>query len=153
MLDAVVVDDPFSLSRFVRAQDAHGTFEQAVQELREGRKRSHWMWFVFPQLEGLGRSPAAQLYAVSGLAEARAYLDHPVLGPRLHEAVQALLDLDAADPVAVLGGIDAVKLRSSMTLFEAAAPEEPAFGQVLDRYYRGERDEQTLTGLRGPGRG
>jgi uncharacterized protein (DUF1810 family) len=132
------------LERFVRAQDG-GVYEAALRELRSGAKRGHWMWFVFPQVAGLGRSSTAQHYAISGLPEAQAYLDHPVLGPRLVECAQALLDLGTSDPVAVLGPIDAVKLRSSMTLFERAAPEAAVFGGVLDRFFAGERDEATLT--------
>ncbi|MGY1621020.1 DUF1810 domain-containing protein [Geodermatophilus sp. SYSU D00965] len=140
------MSDPFDLERFVQAQD-RGTYEQALAELRAGAKRSHWMWFVFPQVAGLGRSATAQRYAVSGLPEAQAYLDHPVLGPRLAECAQALLDLGTADAVRVFGPVDAVKLRSSMTLFERAEPEAAVFGQVLDRFFGGERDEATLTRL------
>ena len=140
------MSDPFDLERFVRAQDG-GVYEQALRELRAGDKRSHWMWFVFPQVAGLGRSPMAQRYAVSGLAEAHAYLAHPVLGPRLVEASQALLELSGRDPVQVLGSTDALKLRSSMTLFETAAPDERVFGEVLERYFGGERDEATATQL------
>ena len=140
------MSDPFDLERFVRAQDG-GVYEQALRELRAGDKRSHWMWFVFPQVGGLGRSPMAQRYAISGLPEAHAYLAHPVLGPRLVEASQALLELSGRDPVRVLGSTDAMKLRSSMTLFEAAAPDERVFGEVLERYFGGERDEATTTRL------
>ncbi len=131
------------LERFVRAQDG-GVYDGALRELRAGAKRGHWMWFVFPQVAGLGRSSTAQHYALSGLAEARAYLAHPVLGPRLVECAQALLELSGRDPVRVLGSVDALKLRSSMTLFEAAAPDERVFGEVLERYYDGERDGATL---------
>ncbi|MQA32663.1 DUF1810 domain-containing protein [Modestobacter roseus] len=138
--------DPFDLQRFVDAQDAGGTYDQALAELRAGSKRSHWMWFVFPQVAGLGRSPMAQRYAVSGAEQARAYLAHPVLGPRLVACARALLDLATTDPVAVLGGIDAQKLRSSATLFAAVA-EEPAFGAVLDRFFAGDRDDATLARL------
>jgi uncharacterized protein (DUF1810 family) len=141
------VDDPYGLQRFLDAQDSGGTYEQALAELRAGAKRSHWMWFVFPQVTGLGRSPTAQHFAVSGLAEARAYLAHPVLGPRLVEAARALTALPGADAARVLGPVDAVKLRSSMTLFEAADPGQPVFAQVLDRFFGGERDEATLTRL------
>src|SRR3954470_3277102 len=119
-----MTDDPFDLERFVRAQDAGGTYTAALAELEEGRKRGHWIWFVLPQVAGLGRSQTAQRYAVSGLDEARAYLRHPVLAPRLHECVEALDALDTTDANRVLGPVDAVKLRSSMTLFERAA-EEP----------------------------
>ena len=128
------MSDPFELQRFVEAQDADGTYERAVAELRAGRKRTHWMWFVFPQLAGLGRSATAQRFAIRSLDEARAYLAHPVLGPRLRESARALLsaptNLTARD---ILGEVDAMKLRSSMTLFMRAAPEEPLFQQLLDR--------------------
>ena len=145
---AAVVDDT-SLTRFVEAQDAGGTYDAALRELRQGRKRTHWMWFVFPQLAGLGRSATAQRYAVSDLAEARAYLAHPVLGPRLVECAQALDDLAEADPVVVLGPVDAQKLRSSMTLFAAAAPDEPVFTRVLDRFFGGHPDDATTSRLQG----
>ena len=135
------------LARFVDAQDAGGTYETALRELREGRKRSHWMWFVFPQVEGLGRSPTAQHFGVRGLREARAYVAHPVLGPRLVEAARALVDQPSDDPVAVLGATDAMKLRSSMTLFAAADPDQPVFGAVLDRFFGGEPDDATLARL------
>ena len=141
------MDDDFALQRFVDAQDRDGTYEQALRELRAGRKRSHWMWFVFPQVAGLGRSGTAQYYAVSGLDEARAYLAHPVLGPRLRECAAALTQLGAADPVAVFGSVDAQKLRSSMTLFASAAPDEPVFGQVLDQYFGGTPDDATTCRL------
>jgi uncharacterized protein (DUF1810 family) len=138
-------DDPYGLSRFTEAQA--GTYDRALAELRAGRKTGHWMWFVFPQVAGLGRSPTAQHYAISGLDEARAYLGHPVLGPRLVECAQALLDQSGDDAVAVLGAIDAVKLRSSMTLFARADPARPVFRAVLDRYYGGEVDEATTARL------
>jgi uncharacterized protein (DUF1810 family) len=141
------MSDPFDLDRFVDAQDAGGTFDQALAELRAGRKTSHWMWFVFPQVAGLGRSPTAQHFAISGLDEAAAYLAHPVLGPRLVESAQALLDQPARDPVAVLGPIDAQKLRSSMTLFARAAPDEEVFGRVLDDFFAGDLDEATISRL------
>jgi uncharacterized protein (DUF1810 family) len=133
------------LSRFVDAQDG-GTYDQALRELRAGRKQGHWIWFVFPQIAGLGRSPTSQHYALSGLDEARAYLAHPVLGPRLVEAAQTLLDLPGDDAVAVLGPIDAVKLRSSMTLF-AVAGDDPVFRRVLDTYFGGRLDEATRSRL------
>jgi uncharacterized protein (DUF1810 family) len=136
------------LQRFVDAQDESGTYAAALAELWTGRKRSHWMWFVFPQIAGLGRSPTAQHFAITDLDEARAYLAHPVLGPRLRECATALVGLDATDPVVVLGSIDAVKLRSSMTLFAHADPDEPLFGAVLDRYYAGAEDPATLPLLR-----
>lgn len=132
------------LERFVRAQDERGTYDRALAELRAGRKTSHWMWFVFPQVAGLGHSPTAQAYAVADLVEARAYLHHDVLGPRLLECCRALLDLDD-DRTAeqVLGGTDAMKLRSSMTLFALADPDEPTYDEVLARFFDGEPDERT----------
>ena len=136
-----------SLTRFVHAQDAGGTYDTALAELRAGHKRSHWMWFVLPQLAGLGRSATAQRYAIADLDEARAYLAHPVLGPRLRDCARALTALDTTDPVAVLGGIDAQKLRSSMTLFAHAAPDEPLFRAVLDQYFGGAEDDATTSRL------
>jgi uncharacterized protein (DUF1810 family) len=139
-----MTEDPFELQRFLEAQDACGTYERALAELRAGRKTSHWMWFVFPQIAGLGRSPTAQAYAIGSLDEARTYLANPVLGPRLRECTAALL---AAPPdttaVEILGAIDALKLRSSMTLFARAAPEETLFAQALERFYGGIADEAT----------
>ena len=131
------------LSRFVEAQDTDGAYDRALAELRAGRKRTHWMWFVFPQLLGLGSSPMAQRYGIASLDEAREYLAHPVLGPRLLEASGVVVGLDE-DPDALLGQVDAMKLRSSMTLFEVADPAEPVFATVLGRRYFGERDERTL---------
>ena len=139
--------ESFDLARFVDAQDAGGTYESALAELRAGAKRGHWIWFVLPQIEGLGMSPTSQFFGVRGLAEARAYVAHPVLGPRLVAAARALVDLPGDDPAAVLGSIDAVKLRSSMTLFAAADPDEPLYGEVLGKYFGGERDDATLSRL------
>ena len=136
--------DDFDLERFVAAQDEGGTYERAIAELRRGRKSSHWMWFVFPQIVGLGQSATSQRYAIRSLDEARAYLDHPVLGPRLRECARAVLATTGRSAVEIFGGIDAVKLRSSMTLFIEAAPEEPVFQQVLDRYFDGAKDPRTL---------
>jgi len=135
--------DPHDLRRFVLAQDEAGTYERALAELRAGLKTSHWIWFVFPQLAGLGRSAMSRTYAIASLAEARAYLDHPVLGPRLRECAGALLGASGKSATAILGDVDALKLHSSMTLFARAAPGEPLFRQVLDRYYGGELDEAT----------
>jgi uncharacterized protein (DUF1810 family) len=139
------------LSRFLTAHEEGGTYAVALAELRAGHKRSHWMWFVFPQIAGLGRSPTAQYYAISDLGEARDYLAHPVLGPRLVECAEALTGLPGDDPVAVLGGIDATKLRSSMTLFAHAADDEhrATFRAVLDRYFGGADDPETERRLRG----
>jgi uncharacterized protein (DUF1810 family) len=132
------------LERFVRAQDQGGTYGAALAELRRGRKVTHWMWFVFPQLAGLGRSSTARYYAIDSLAEAQAYLAHPVLGARLLEVTRVVADLAGVTAEDVFGSIDAVKLRSSMTLFARAAPQEPLFGAVLERYFDGQPDVATL---------
>jgi uncharacterized protein (DUF1810 family) len=128
------------LERFVEAQAR--TYDQALAELRAGHKQSHWMWFVFPQLRGLGRSETSRFYGLAGLEEARAYLEHPVLGSRLRAAFEAVVAAPGAAE-AILGPIDAVKLRSSATLFLRAAPGEPLFSQVLDRFFDGEPDPST----------
>ncbi len=137
------MDDPYRLKRFVAAQDAGGTFDQAVAELRAGRKVSHWMWFVFPQIAGLGQSATAQEFAISSLAEARAYLRHPVLGPRLADSARVLTGVAGRGAEQVFGRLDAQKLRSSMTLFHRAAPGEPLFAQVLSQYFDGRADPAT----------
>ncbi len=131
----MVAGDPHDLQRFVTAQDDGGTYERALAELRAGRKTSHWMWFVFPQEAGLGQSAMSRRYAIGSPAEARAYLGHPVLGPRLRECAAALLAVEGRSAVEILGEIDAMKLRSSMTLFAAADPGEPLFPAVLERYF------------------
>jgi uncharacterized protein (DUF1810 family) len=131
------------LERFLDAQDSGRVYERALAELREGRKTSHWMWFVFPQIAGLGQSEMSRRYAIDSLDEARAYLDHPVLGPRLLECCEALLSHHGMSAEQILGGIDAIKLRSSMTLFARASPETQTFQQVLDRYFDGEADVAT----------
>jgi uncharacterized protein (DUF1810 family) len=138
-----VTEDPYDLQRFVAAQDAGGTYEHATAELRTGRKASHWMWFVFPQIAGLGYSPTAQTYAITSLEEARAYLAHPVLGPRLIECARILAGLAGRTPEQIFGEVDALKLCSSMTLFMHAAPGEPVFRQVLDQYFGGTTDAAT----------
>ncbi len=125
------------------AQDQGGTYARALQELRRGRKASHWMWFVFPQLAGLGQSTTARHFALSSLEEARAYLQHPVLGLRLRECAAVIATLEAGTAEDVLGGIDALKLRSSMTLFQRVAPDYPVFDAVLDRYFGGQSDATT----------
>ena len=135
-------EDPYDLDRFVQAQDEYGTYEQALAELRRGRKTSHWMWFVFPQIAGLGYSAMSQRYAIGSLDEARAYLAHPVLGPRLRECTRVLAD-SSADMHIVLGGIDAQKLRSSATLFHRADPSDEAFTAVLQRHFDGQPDPAT----------
>jgi uncharacterized protein (DUF1810 family) len=125
------------LERFVRAQDSGGTYQHAVAELRDGRKTSHWMWFIFPQIAGLGRSATAQAYAISDLAEAQAYLAHPVLGLRLVECAEIVASHRGLTAEHIFGGIDAIKLRSSMTLFARADPDQTIFKQVIDQYYDG----------------
>ena len=130
------------LDRFLDAQ--RGDYAAALAEVRRGRKTSHWMWYIFPQIAGLGQSSTARYYSIRDLEEAREYYAHPVLGQRLREISGALLDLRGSDPVAVFGGIDSMKLKSSMTLFAMAAPDDPIFQQVLDKYYGGEQDALTL---------
>jgi uncharacterized protein (DUF1810 family) len=141
-------EDPYLLQRFVDAQEDAAIYARALGELRDGRKRGHWIWFVFPQIAGLGSSPLSRAYAIGSIEEARAYLAHPVLGPRLRECCEALL----AAPLSltaeqILGAIDALKLRSSMTLFLHAAPDDPTFTQVLNRFYDGEEDPETTRRL------
>jgi uncharacterized protein (DUF1810 family) len=137
------MDDRYDLGRFVAAQDRGGTYQAAVDELRAGRKLSHWMWFVFPQIAGLGHSPVSRRYAISSLAEARAYLAHPVLGPRLIECTGIVRDLRGRTAEEIFGGIDALKLRSSVTLFARADPANLLFGELLDAYFDGVADELT----------
>jgi uncharacterized protein (DUF1810 family) len=131
---------PFNLARFTDAQN--GVYEHAVAELRRGRKTSHWMWFVFPQIAGLGQSATSRHYAITSLAEAQAYLDHPLLGRRLRECASILVETPRGAEQ-IFGGIDAMKLRSSMTLFQRADPDEPLFGHVLDLYFDGATDPAT----------
>lgn len=138
-----------ALQRFVSAQDQ--VYARALDEIRHGAKRTHWMWFVFPQLQGLGRSAMAQRYAIADLGEARAYLAHPLLGGRYVECVEALQDLSRSDPVPIFGDTDSQKLRSSLTLFEVAA-QKPLFAAALDRWFGGTRDEKTLKRLGRAGR-
>src|SRR6201994_3266634 len=149
------MDDPYDLERFVAAQDSGGVFDTALAELRRGRKSSHWIWFVFPQLAGLGQSPTSRRYAISSLAEAQAYLRHPVLGPRLAESARTLIDHPGSDATEIFGGLDAQKVRSSMTLFHRAdpgsGPESGLYGQVLIQYYGGGEDTATHDLLRGGG--
>ena len=132
----------FDLDRFILAQDA--IWPTALAELRAGRKQTHWMWFVFPQIAGLGSSPTAVHYAIASADEARAYLRHPLLGARLGEAVAAMLGHRCRSAEAILGGIDALKFRSSLTLFEAVADDPGAFGEALNTFFDGARDERTL---------
>jgi uncharacterized protein (DUF1810 family) len=141
-------DDPFQLSRFLEAQEA--SYSTALEEIRSGRKRSHWIWYVFPQLAGLGRSAMSDRYGLSGLAEARRYLEHPVLGARLREITRALVVHGDLDAESILGALDAAKVRSCLTLFSRADPGEPLFATALDRLYAGRPDPMTLERLRTP---
>jgi uncharacterized protein (DUF1810 family) len=125
------------LERFVTAQDSGGTYQRAVAELRNGRKTSHWMWFIFPQIAGLGHSAMARAYAISDLAEAKAYLAHPVLGQRMIECAEILAAHRGLSAEQIFGSVDAMKLRSSMTLFASADPNAEIFQQVIDQYYDG----------------
>ena len=140
------MDDPFDLERFVQAQQA--VYAAVCAELRVGAKRSHWMWFIFPQLRGLGSSPSAQHYGLASLAEARAYLDHPVLGARLRECTRRLLVLEGRSAAEIFGYPDDLKLRSCLTLFERASPQEQLFSEALRKYCRGKPDLRTLELLR-----
>jgi uncharacterized protein (DUF1810 family) len=140
---------PFDLKRFVDAQA--GVYATALAELRAGHKRTHWMWFVFPQIAGLGLSPTAQRYAIASLDEARAYLGHPLLGARLREATTAVNGLAGRTAHEIFGSPDDLKFRSSMTLFREAARDEPLFTAALDKYFLGEPDAATLVKLAGVG--
>jgi uncharacterized protein (DUF1810 family) len=141
------MSDPYRLDRFTKAQDQNGTYQRAAAELRAGRKVSHWMWFVFPQIEGLGFSAMAREYAISSLDEARAYLAHPVLGQRLIETATIVAATAGKTAEQIFGPVDALKLRSSMTLFSKAQPDEPVFAEILDTYFDGAPDEATLARL------
>ena len=133
--------DPFDLERFVAAQ--RPVYDDVVEELRRGRKTSHWIWFIFPQIAGLGQSATSLRYAIASLAEARAYLQHPILGARLRETASLLLSAPGLTALEILGLIDARKVRSSMTLFHRAAPQEPVFAEVLERFFDGVPDSAT----------
>ena len=142
------MSDPYNLQRFVDAQDS--IYETALAELRAGAKRSHWMWFIFPQLAGLGRSQTAQFYGIASLAEARAYLDHPLLGPRLRECVETLLPWRDRPAEQILGPIDLLKLRSSLTLFDRVDPQS-MFAAALAAFYEAAPDQRTLALLNAEG--
>lgn len=139
------MNDPYHLQRFVTAQDP--VYDRVLRELGEGRKQSHWMWFVFPQIAGLGWTPAARRYAIASVDEARAFLQHPLLGERLRECTRAVLAVENRSAEQIFAFPDVLKFRSCMTLFEAADPAEPLFSLALDRFYSGERDELTLNRL------
>lgn len=134
--------DPYDLNRFVEAQSP--AYDQALAELRAGRKRTHWMWFVFPQIEGLGSSDTARFYAIADRAEAAAYLKHPLLGPRLRQCAAALLGVEGRTGLEILGSPDDLKARSCMTLFAELPDADPVFRQVLEKYYAGEPCRRTL---------
>lgn len=135
------MNDRINLNRFIEAQQY--SYENAERELKNGRKQSHWMWYIFPQLRGLGRSYNSTFYGLSGKDEAIAYLEHPILSERLRNVCKAILGLDTSDARSVFGGIDSSKLRSSMTLFDMVAPDD-LFAAVLDKYYDGHRDRRTI---------
>lgn len=138
--------DPFALERFVAVQA--GVIDRVLGELRAGRKQSHWMWFIFPQIAGLGRSPTAVHYAIASLDEARAYLAHPILGERLRECTRLVLDVKGKSAHDIFGSPDDLKFHSSMTLFAAAASGEQIFSQALEKYFAGRGDDVTLDRLR-----
>lgn len=135
-------DDTFGLRRFLSAQD--DVYDRVLAELKSGEKRSHWMWFIFPQIEGLGHSPTSVYYAIKSPEEARAYLAHPVLGSRLRECTEAVLAVKGHSASDIFGYPDNLKLNSSMTLFAHIAGPGSPFARVLDRYFRGEQDARTL---------
>ena len=134
--------DPHDLNRFVQAQE--GDHARALSEIKSGRKRSHWMWYIFPQFDGLGFSPTSKRYAIKSIAEAQAYLAHPVLGPRLKECAEAALGVEGRSAFEILGSPDDMKLRSCATLFASVSPAGSVFHRLLDKYYQGEADSQTL---------
>jgi len=147
MTDTPPAADPYDLARFLEAQAP--VYDQALAEIRRGRKQSHWMWFVFPQIDGLGSSQMAKRYAIRSREEARAYLDHPVLGPRLRACAEAVLSVDGRTASEIFGSPDDVKLRSSATLFAAVSHADSVFERVLARYYGAQRDARTIE-LLGP---
>ena len=140
--DARSVEDPHELRRFVRAQESD--YERALSEIKSGRKRTHWMWYIFPQIDGLAFSSTSKHYAIKSLAEARAYLDHPILGPRLLECAEAVVGVEGRSATEIFGSPDDLKLRSCATLFACVLPPGSAFDRLLTTYYRGERDRTTL---------
>jgi uncharacterized protein (DUF1810 family) len=139
------MNDRFNLQRFVDAQEP--IYERVLRELRTGRKESHWIWFVFPQIAGLGHSPTSVRFALSSLEEASAYLAHPILGPRLRECATIAVEVEGRTAVDVFGSVDAMKFRSSMTLFAKASPEDDVFKQCIDKYFAGAPDPATLARL------
>ena len=144
-------DDPFDLNRFLEAQE--GSYQDALSELRAGRKRTHWSWYILPQIVGLGFSGMSVRYAIKSMAEAKAYLEHPVLGARLRECVAAMNAHTGLSASQILGGIDALKFRSCLTLFAQAGSPEPVFGEALNKYFAGQPDDATLAILADQQRG
>lgn len=134
--------DPHDLNRFLEAQE--GCYAEALAELKNGRKRSHWMWYIFPQFTGLGMSPTSQRYAIKSIEEAKEYLSHPVLGPRLQECAEAVLRTEGRTAHEIFGSPDDLKLKSCTTLFASVSPPDSVFAQLLDKYFEGERDQKTL---------
>jgi uncharacterized protein (DUF1810 family) len=135
-------DDPYNLNRFVQAQDAD--YEQALAEIRSGRKRSHWMWYIFPQIDGLAFSSTSKYYSIKSIEEAKAYLNHPLLGPRLWECAEAVIGVEGRSAREIFGSPDDLKLRSCATLFACVSPPGSVFDRLLEKYSRGERDDKTL---------
>ena len=135
-------DDPYDLARFVRAQES--VYEEVLSEIRSGKKRTHWMWYIFPQVGGLAFSSTSQRYAIKSVAEAKAYLDHPILGPRLLECAEAVVQVDGRSAMDIFGSPDDLKLRSCATLFASVSPPDSVFDRLLRKYYRGGRDGKTL---------
>ena len=134
--------DGYNLTRFVQAQE--DDYAQALSELRSGRKRTHWMWYIFPQLDGLAFSATSKQYAIKSIQEAKAYLDHPILGPRLLECAEAILHVEGRSVAEIFGSPDDLKLRSCATLFACVSPPGTVFTRLIEKYYQGERDEKTL---------
>lgn len=139
-----MLSDKYNLIRFLNAQE--DTYQVALKELQEGRKLSHWMWYIFPQLKHLGHSNNAKFYGISGIKEAATYLQHPVLGQRLREVAETIINLPNNDAEAIFGGIDTIKLRSSMTLFDVVSPND-IFAKVIDKYFNGRRDKCTIANI------
>jgi uncharacterized protein (DUF1810 family) len=140
--DPRISNDPYDLARFVRAQE--NDYEHALSEIKGGRKRTHWMWYIFPQIDGLAFSSTSKRYSIKSVAEARAYLNHPILGPRLLASAEAVVRVEGRSATDIFGSPDDVKLRSCATLFACVSPRNSVFGRLLDKYYGGERDGKTL---------
>lgn len=144
--DSLSPHDPYNLSRFVQAQE--DDYKQALSELRSGKKRTHWIWHIFPQIDGLAFSSTSKHYAIKSIEQAKAYLEHPILGPRLRECAEAVLQVEGRSAREILGSPDDLKLRSSATLFACVSPPGSVFDRLLDKYYQGKRDEKTHALLR-----